>query len=275
MAVHYLQEMVLHYSNKVLKMGDFIQGSRYLLSGFKLINQPGVRRFAYIPILINTLLFAGAIWLGINQFDYWMTQLTPTWLPEWLSNALMWILWPLFAVLIVLIVFFTFSILANIVAAPFNGLLAEAVEKRLSNQSPPEQTLWQLIADTPRMIFNELRKLAYLLKWMIPLFILSWIPGLNLIAPLLWLFFSSWTLALDYHDYPMGNHLMGFKQQRELLRTKRSLALGFGMTTLGATMIPVINFLIIPVAVAGATALYVGKLQKNNKIDFNNSFPTK
>ena len=54
-------------------MGDFIQGSRYLLSGFKLINQPGVRRFAYIPILINTLLFAGAIWLGINQFDYWMT----------------------------------------------------------------------------------------------------------------------------------------------------------------------------------------------------------
>lgn len=256
-------------------MGDFIQGSRYLLSGFKLINQPGVRRFAYIPILINTLLFAGAIWLGINQFDYWMTQLTPTWLPEWLSNALMWILWPLFTVLIVLIVFFTFSILANIVAAPFNGLLAEAVEKRLSNQAPPEQTFWQLIADTPRMIFNELRKLAYLLKWMIPLFILSWIPGLNLIAPLLWLFFSSWTLALDYHDYPLGNHLMGFKQQRELLRTKRSLALGFGMTTLGATMIPVLNFLIIPVAVAGATALYVGKLQKNNKIDLNDSFLTK
>ncbi|THF72036.1 MAG: sulfate transporter CysZ, partial [Methylophaga nitratireducenticrescens] len=173
-------------------MGDFIQGSRYLLSGFKLINQPGVRRFAFIPIVINTLLFAGAIWFGISQFDYWMTQLTPTWLPEWLSNALMWILWPLFAILIVLIVFFTFSILANIVAAPFNGLLAEAVEKRLSNQPPPEQTFWQLIADTPRMIFNELRKLAYLLKWMIPLFILSWIPGINLIAPLLWLFFSSW-----------------------------------------------------------------------------------
>lgn len=250
-------------------MGDFIQGSSYLLSGFKLINQPGVRRFAFIPILINTLLFAGAIWFGVSQFDYWMTQLTPTWLPEWLSNALMWILWPLFAILIVLIVFFTFSILANIVAAPFNGLLAEAVEKRLSNQPPPEQTFWQLIADTPRMIFNELRKLAYLLKWMIPLFILSWIPGLNLIAPVLWLFFSSWTLALDYHDYPLGNHLMGFKQQRELLRTKRSLALGFGMTSLGATMIPILNFLIIPVAVAGATALYVGRLQSLTKIQSN------
>ncbi len=242
-------------------MGDFIRGARYLLGGFSLINQPGVRRFAYIPILINTLLFSGAIWFGISQFDYWMVELTPTWLPEWLANALMWILWPLFAVLILIIVFFTFTILANIVAAPFNGLLAEAVEKRLSNQPPPEQTTMQLIADTPRMIWNEIRKLGYLLKWMLPLLLLSWIPGLNLIAPLLWIGFSSWTLALDYHDYPLGNHLLGFPEQRALLGQKRSLALGFGMTTLGATMIPVINFLVIPAATAGATQLYVERLK--------------
>lgn len=242
-------------------MGDFIRGARYLLDGFSLINQPGVRRFAYIPILINTLLFSSAIWFGISQFDYWMAELTPTWLPEWLANALMWILWPLFAVLILIIVFFTFTILANIVAAPFNGLLAEAVEKHLSNQPPPEQTTMQLIADTPRMIWNEIRKLGYLLKWMIPLLLLSWIPGLNLIAPLLWIGFSSWTLALDYHDYPLGNHLLGFTEQRALLGQKRGLALGFGMTTLGATMIPVINFLVIPAATAGATQLYVERLK--------------
>lgn len=242
-------------------MGDFIAGARFLLGGFSLINQPGVRRFAYIPILINTLLFSAAIWFGVSQFDYWMTALSPAWLPGWLETALMWILWPLFAVLILIIVFFTFTILANIVAAPFNGLLAEAVEKRLSNQPPPEQKMLQLIADTPRMIWNEIRKLGYLLKWMLPLLLLSWIPGLNLIAPLLWIGFSSWTLALDYHDYPLGNHLLGFPEQRALLRQKRGLALGFGMTTLGATMIPVINFLVIPAATAGATQLYVERLK--------------
>ena len=150
-------------------MGDFIAGARFLLGGFSLINQPGVRRFAYIPILINTLLFSAAIWFGVSQFDYWMTALSPAWLPGWLETALMWILWPLFAVLIIIVVFFTFTILANIVAAPFNGLLAEAVEKRLSDQPPPEQTMLQLIADTPRMIWNEIRKLGYLLKWMLPL----------------------------------------------------------------------------------------------------------
>lgn len=242
-------------------MNDFIQGARYLFAGFRLINQPGVRLFAVIPLLINTLLFSLAIWFGIDQFSYWMEALMPTSWPAWLNTFLEWILWPLFGLLLLIIVFFTFSILANLVAAPFNGLLAEAVEKRISNQPPPDQSLMAMLADTPRMIWNEIRKLGYLLKWIIPLFILSWIPGINLFAPLLWIGFSSWTLALDYHDYPLGNHLMGFKQQRQLLRTKRPLALGFGLTTLGATMIPLLNFLIIPVAVAGATKLYVERLK--------------
>ena len=112
------------------------------------------------------------------------------------------------------------------------------------------------------MVFNELRKILYLLMWVIPLLILSWIPGLNLLAPILWLFFSSWTLALDYHDYPMGNHQMAFKQQREILRSQRGLALGFGLATMVATMIPIVNFLVIPAAVAGATKLFVENLKQ-------------
>lgn len=242
-------------------MQDFVKGGRYLLDGFRLINQPGVRRFAYIPICINTVLFIAAIWLGVSQFDHWMTQLTPQWLPKWLVTALMWIIWPLFAILVAVIVFFSFTVLANLIAAPFNGLLAEAVEIKLSGGKPPEQRLIQLLADTPRMIWNELRKLAYFAKWLIPLLIISWIPGLNLFAPLLWIAFSSWTLALDYHDYPLGNHLLGFKKQRVLLGQNRSLAMGFGMATLMATMIPVVNFLVIPAATAGATRLFCERLK--------------
>jgi CysZ protein len=97
--------------------------------------------------------------------------------------------------------------------------------------------------------------------WMIPLFIFSWVPVLNIVAPLLWLLFSSWMLAIDYHDYPMGNHQILFPQQRQILKKKRSLALGFGLATLGATMIPVINFIVIPAAVAGATALYLERIK--------------
>lgn len=243
-------------------MQNMVRGARYLIQGFSLINQPGVRRFAYLPMLINTLLFSFALWFGLSHFDGWLDALMPTWLPAWLESILTWLIWPLFVLLLAIIVFFTFSVIANILAAPFNGILAEMVEKKVTGGSPPEMPWAQMLKDAPKMIFNELRKIAYLLKWVVPLLLLSWIPGLNLFAPLLWLFFSSWTLALDYHDYPMGNHQLAFRQQRELLRQNRGLALGFGGATMLATMIPIVNFLVIPAAVAGATKLYLDNIQQ-------------
>lgn len=243
-------------------MQNLVRGARYLLQGFSLINQPGVRRFAYLPMLINTVLFSVAIWFGLSHFDGWLAALMPNWLPAWLESILMWIVWPLFVLLLAIIVFFTFSVVANILAAPFNGILAEMVERKISGKAPPEMPWTQMIKDTPKMIFNELRKTGYLLMWILPLLLLSWIPGLNLLAPALWLLFSSWTLALDYHDYPMGNHQLNFKQQRQVLRNNRGLALGFGGATMLATMIPIVNFLVIPAAVAGATALYLEKLKQ-------------
>lgn len=238
-------------------MQNMIKGARYLIQGFSLINQPGVRRFAYLPMLINTLLFSFALWFGLSNFGGWLDALIPNWLPAWLESVLTWIIWPLFVLLLAIIVFFTFSIIANILAAPFNGILAEMVERNVTGGSPPEMPWAQMLKDTPKMLFNELRKIAYLLKWLLPLLLLSWIPGLNLFAPLLWLLFSSWTLALDYHDYPMGNHQLGFRQQRDILKKNRGLALGFGAATMVATMIPIVNFLVIPAAVAGATVLYL------------------
>jgi len=238
-------------------MGSLFKGAGYLFRGFGLIHRKGVRKFAYLPLAINTILFSFAIWYGLNEFDQWMAALMPTWLPGWLINAVMWLLWPLFVALLSMLVFFTFSIVANILSAPFNGALAEAVEVKLSGENPPSMSFTEILKDAPKMIFNEIRKLVYLGIWIIPLLILSFIPVLNFFSPLLWLLFSSWILALDYHDYPMGNHQLRFREQRAVLKQKRSLALGFGMATMFATMIPIINFFVIPAAVAGATALFV------------------
>jgi len=241
---------------------ELFEGARYLLQGFSLIHQKGIRKFAYIPMAINTLLFSLAIWLGFTKFDQWINAMMPTWIPEWLLGWIMWIIWPLFSALLLLIVFFSFSIIANLLAAPFNGVLAEAVETKLQGKPPLALNFKEIIKDAPSMIWNEIRKILYFIAWMIPLFIFSWIPVLNIIAPVLWIALSSWMLAIDYHDYPMGNHQLKFPQQRALLRQKRSLALGFGLATLGATMIPFVNFLVIPAAVAGATALYLDKFKK-------------
>jgi len=236
-------------------------GMHYLLEGLRLIRQPGLRRYVAMPLLISTIVFSGAI-LGLSHWLEILINMLLGYLPSWL-DWLRYLLWPLFAIAGVLIIFYTFSVITNMIAAPFNGILAEAVEKHLTGQ-PVETGGWQaLVKDIIPSIFSELRKLLYFILRAIPLGILFLIPGINLAAPFLWALFSAWMLVIEYVDYPMANHLLHFSQQRKLLRRRRVLAYGFGGSSLLMTMIPFVNFLAMPVSVAGATAMWVGELKDN------------
>lgn len=241
-------------------LGQSITGAAGLFRGLKLLNTPGLRRFVIIPVIVNVLVFTLSIWVLIQQFtplvDKWIAYL-PSWL-EWLE----WLFWLIFALAAILIVFYTFAILANLIAAPFNGLLAEAVEKHLTGQPlPGGGSVLTALKETPSAIIDELRKIAYYLLRAIPLLILFLIPPLNLAAPFLWALFSAWMMAVEYCDYPMGNHGLLFATQRKRLGRRRMMSFGFGGATLLATMIPVVNFLVMPAAVAGATALWVEQLR--------------
>ena len=102
-----------------------ISGAGYLLKGMRLVMQPGLRRFVLLPLLINILVFSAAIWYGVSQFESfltWMESRIPSWL-HWLD----WILWPLFVLVLVILVFYSFTLVANLLASPFNSLLAEEV----------------------------------------------------------------------------------------------------------------------------------------------------
>lgn len=231
-------------------------GAKCFLQGFKLLIQPGVFPYVLVPLLINVALFTVVLILSIGQFEHlmdWVMSYLPDWL-QWLSG----LLWVLFALSILIVIFFTFSLVGNLIAAPFNGLLAEAVARHLDGQPADARTSWsQALGGIPNMIGNEGRKLAYFAKLAIPLLVLFIIPGLNLLAPLLWFLFCAWMLAVEYSDYPLGNRGMSFPNQRALLRQYRGNSLGFGATALVMTMIPLLNFIVMPVAVAGATAMWV------------------
>jgi len=234
-------------------------GLHYLLQGLRLIRQPGLRRYVAIPLLVSCVFFSVAIF-GLTHWLEQLINLLLGYLPGWL-DWLRYILWPVFAVVGVLIIFYSFSIMTNLIAAPFNGMLAEAVEKYLTGQ-PIETSGWQaLVRDFIPSMLSELRKLLYFVLRAIPLGILFLIPGINIAAPFIWGLFSAWMLAVEYIDYPMANHLLHFSAQRKLLRQRRVLAYGFGGSSLLMTMIPFVNFLAMPVSVAGATAMWVNELQ--------------
>ncbi|MEO5342664.1 MAG: sulfate transporter CysZ [Gammaproteobacteria bacterium SHHR-1] len=233
-----------------------ISGFGYALEGLKLVLRPELRRFVIVPFLINLLVFSGLIWLGMHQFAVFMEWILPA--DAW-YGFLRWLLWPLFALTALLLVFYSFTSLANLIAAPFNALLAERVELYLTGQPlPPQPALWKTLLP---MLVTELGKLGYFLLRALPLLLLFVIPVLNLAAPVLWFLFNAWMLALQYLDFPMGNHGIGFADQRKGLQRQRLASLGFGSGITLLMMVPGLNFLAMPAAVAGATALWVGRIQ--------------
>jgi len=66
---------------------------------------------------------------------------------------------------------------------------------------------------------------------------------------------------LQYGDYPMANHNISVPEQRKKLADNRMTSLSFGGATMLMTLIPLLNFLVIPSAVAGATVLWVERLK--------------
>jgi len=235
---------------------NVLSGPQYLREGLKLVLSPGLRLFVLLPLAVNLLLFCGLIWFAGQQFSTWLDHLMPT-LPDWLS-FLSYVLWPLFVALLLLMVFFTFTMLANVIAAPFNGFLAEKVEVVLRGEDNFPTFSWgELVAMVPRTFSREMRKLGYFLPRAIGLFILSLVPVVNLIAAPLWLVFGIWMMAIQYIDYPADNNKMSWQDMLAWLRSKRWQSLGFGGITYLALLIPFVNILMLPAAVAGATLFWV------------------
>ena len=240
-------------------ISNLFKGFGHIFEGLKLITQPGLRRFVIIPLSINITLFGAATWYLLIKFDEWMSSLLPDF-PDWLSwleTALIWLLWPLFSIMILLVIFYSFTFVANLIAAPFNSLLAEKVEKHLTGQALDTGPSFPTTEMIKRSIGSELSKLLYFLKWWILLLILTLIPLINLAAPFIWVLFGAWMLSLEYLDYPMANHNKFFKDINKQAIIKRSLSLGFGGGVMLFTSIPVLNLIAMPAGVAGATSLWV------------------
>nr|MDT0252546.1 EI24 domain-containing protein [Endozoicomonas sp.] len=104
-----------------------LSGPGYFMQGLKMILMPQLRWLVLIPLVINILVFGGIIYSASGYFSGWMAELTG-WMPEWLA-LLEYLLWPLFFLVLAAVMFFTFTIIGNFIAAPFNALLAEKVQR--------------------------------------------------------------------------------------------------------------------------------------------------
>ncbi|SDM91308.1 sulfate transporter CysZ [Vreelandella arcis] len=220
--------------------------------GTRCVYGPGLRRYIFLPILVNMLVYGAMLHIVLERFSGWLASwmsAVPSWL-EWLS----WLIWPVFFICLLVVIFFTFTLVTHFIAAPFYGFLAAKVERQVIGREPlDERGLAKTAVDA---LGRELVKLGYILPRMALLFVLGWIPGLNLVAPLLWALFSAWVMAITYLDYPMDNNKVSFRDMRYRLSARWWQSFSFGGLVTLLTWIPLANLFLIPGAVAGAVLMW-------------------
>jgi CysZ protein len=243
--------------------GNVSTGAHYFIRGLKLLKHPRLRPFVIIPLVVNITIFGSLIWLSISKID----RVLDNWLgliPDWLS-WLNWLIWPLVGVSLALVTGYLFTAVAILISSPFNGLLAEKAEEIITGQAVQgPETIWQAFMIFPRALMRELIKFTYYLPLLLAVFILSWIPPVSAVAPLLWFVLGAWMMAVQYVDYPMDNHQTSFRALKEVLRERRLSSLGFGGVVALVSGIPLLNFFVIPAAVCGATVFWCEELSRRN-----------
>ena len=233
----------------------------YLLQGLKVLSNPGYRRFIFIPLLANLVFFILLTTFMFGVFSdsvLWVTD----WLPSWM-NFMGWFIWFILGSVFFIVYGFSFSIITNIFAAPFNGMLAEKIQRDMGMDLPKGESLASLIT---RTLVRELSKLMYFIWYGIwvtlGLVVLAWIPLLNLLVPVLAFAWGAWCLAIQYLDYAADNNQQSFIDLRK--DTKKSMfnTLTFGGCIAFLMMIPVVNIFVMPVAVAGATYMWLADIHR-------------
>lgn len=235
-------------------------GINYFLRGLSMLNEPGIRRYVVLPVLVNLVLFGLLTWALVDQLSSlssWLESVLVDWL-EWL----LWLLWLLAALLWLVIYGYCFSIVSNSIAAPFYGLLAEKVQAKATGQSLDSPLTWPaLVSMVKRTLVREVQKLLYLLPRLLGVIVITlplyFIPVIGVLTPFIWFAWSAWSLALENVDYAADNNAVTFSDMRMQMSKDRAAHMAFGAGAALACAIPLLNLLAVPAAVAGGTLLWL------------------
>ena len=224
---------------------------------------------ATIPMLFSLVAVLGVAGLIFEFAEPVMVFLT-SWMPElevgawytwiWLGPAklvlatLGFLLFAIFSGLSLLLAF----LLANVLSAPFLDALSKRVESiETGGVYDAGDTGWSaIVGEARRTMANELQRLIFLLGvWLVLVLGGVVIPGGQLVAPPLLVVFTAIFLPLDYAGYALDRRQVPFASRRRWVSRHLPTMAGFGVAAVFVSLIPGLNFLLLPTLVVAGTLL--------------------
>jgi CysZ protein len=171
-------------------------------------------------------------------------------------RLLAWLIGALLIVMSLAVLFLIFLLLGTVIASPFLDVLAQRVEDIIAGRPAADNlTLRHAMRSFTVSVEAELKRLGFFVAVGMTLFLLGLIPLLSPFTVVAATLFTLLFLPLQYAGYAMDHRVMSFAQRRALIWQHRWLMLGFGASASLTLLIPLLNFICLPILVVGATLL--------------------
>jgi len=247
-------------------MGRVRRGAAAPLSGIRFIaRNPRLVRYFALPVLINTIVYGAGAYIFFSKLPDLLNWIFGE--PEvWYMKALFFVAGIIIAAVFALFLMFTFTALGIVVAGPFLDVLSRKVDEiRLGMDPAPEGG--SFLREVRKVLASQVKKLLLfvlvqgllLFAYLVPL--IGEIVGLPL-QVLVTFFFLAW----EFWDFPMERRKMDFAAKKDFLKKYKIEAVSFGAVCFFYMMVPLLNFILMPASVAGATVLVSDLLEEKGPV---------
>ncbi|MFY1676747.1 EI24 domain-containing protein [Streptomyces sp. WMMC905] len=240
-------------------MRDLGVGFGHLLRGQRwMARHRGSFGFGLVPGLLTLVLYAAAlvalaVW-GVDAVA-WATPFADDWSSPW-AGLFRGLLTAVLFALALLLAVLTFTAVTLLVGQPFYESLSERVDRDVSpDGTAPESglPLWRDLWVSGR---DSLRILARAGVWGVLLFALGFVPVVGQsVVPAVGFLVTGFFLTEELTAVALQRRGVELRERLALLRSRKTLAWGFGTPLALAFLVPVVAVFLMPGAVAGATLL--------------------
>lgn len=230
-------------------------------------------KWIMIPGIFYCILFIGGMYLfgisSVKMTEYvllksgikaWLETMQDSWL-----NLLVIVGQGIIMAVLFLFYFSLFKFLFLIIGSPVFAYLSERTESILEGRDFPF-SFPQLLKDIIRGIRIALRNLLWQTVYVVTILILSFIPVIGWIAPLIALLTECYYFGFSMLDYSSERNKMSAAQSIEFIGRHKGLAIGNGLVFYLMHFLPLIGWLLAPTYAVVAATLSLHKAREKQVI---------
>ena len=248
-------------------VSSFAEGFKAPFMGIKFVKKnPELKKYCIMPVILNTIIFILLLIGLVILVSNLLGSISNFYPDRWWWKILLFLAFIIGFAICFFIVIFLFTIILEIVIAPFAEILSEKTEKILFNSE-------EIPGIKNRPFFKQLymdissifKKLFFMLIINIKHLLWNLIP---VAGPVLYYIFSIRDnlafLGMEFFDPSIVKRMDTFKEKWGFVKNHRSLFIGAGTIQTIMILIPILKVLLTPFGVIGATITFVKIYQEEN-----------